>query len=175
MAPKDRSAAFVLVAGVVLSAVTLVSYLHFAPGPRALTASPPPPPQGQAPPTQTAKIFPAPPAREEEEKPNPGVPPGPSAAPGASAPAAPKLPPAPPAAKVPAALTKAPTRLSLEVYELTPATFAAWRDYLAGDPKGRLWERIPWRTTLWDAVVDAHAQDRPILLEIHGGNALGRC
>jgi hypothetical protein len=77
--------------------------------------------------------------------------------------------------KAPAALVKAPTQLTLAAYELTPATFTAWRDYLLGDPRGRLWERIAWRTSLWDGVVDAHAEDRPILLEIHGGNALGRC
>ena len=76
---------------------------------------------------------------------------------------------------VPAALVKPPTRLTLEAYALTPDTFLAWKNYLAGDPKSRLWERIPWRTNLWDAVIDAHEQDRPILLEIHGGNALGRC
>jgi hypothetical protein len=79
------------------------------------------------------------------------------------------------ATAVPAALVRAPTRLSLEAYELTPATFAAWRDYLVGEPAGRLWERIAWRTTLWDAIVDSHEQGKPILLEVHGGNALGHC
>jgi hypothetical protein len=80
-----------------------------------------------------------------------------------------------PGPQVPAALRKPPTRLALEAYELTPATFLAWKDYVLGDPRNRLWQRIAWRTTLWDAVVDAHEQDKPILLEIHGGNALGRC
>jgi hypothetical protein len=65
--------------------------------------------------------------------------------------------------------------LALEAYELTPATFRAWKDYVLGDPRQRLWQRIAWRTNLWDAVVDAHEQDKPILLEVHGGNALGRC
>jgi hypothetical protein len=75
----------------------------------------------------------------------------------------------------PSALVKPPTRLALEAYELTPETFLAWKNFIAGDPKSHFWERIAWRTTLWDAVVDAHEQDKPILLEIHGGNALGRC
>lgn len=79
------------------------------------------------------------------------------------------------ATAVPAALGRAPNRLSLEAYDLSPATFAAWRDYLLGDPAGRLWERIAWRTTLWDAIVDSHEQGKPILLEVHGGNALGHC
>jgi hypothetical protein len=105
----------------------------------------------------------------------PASPPPPAHSQAAATPSAAPPPPALSAAKVPTALTKAPTRLSLEAYELTPATFASWRDYIAGDARGRLWQRIPWRTTLWDAVADAHAQDRPILLEIHGGNALGRC
>lgn len=77
--------------------------------------------------------------------------------------------------QLPAALRKPPTRLALEAYELTPATFHAWKDYVLGAPRDRLWQRIAWRTTLWDAVVDAHEQNKPILLEIHGGNALGRC
>src|SRR3954447_3433297 len=36
--------------------------------------------------------------------------------------------PAPLGKEVPAALVKAPTRLALEKYELTPATFLSWRD-----------------------------------------------
>jgi hypothetical protein len=86
-----------------------------------------------------------------------------------------QIPTDPAQTKVPTALVTAPTRLALAKYDLRPATFQPWKDYLAGDPKGRAWERVPWHTTLWDAVADAQAQDRPILLEIHGGNALGRC
>jgi hypothetical protein len=98
-----------------------------------------------------------------------------AAAPEATPPAPAPVPAAAVEAKVPAALVKAPTQLALAAYELTPGTFLAWKNYLAGDAKSRFWERIAWRTNLWDAVVDAHTQDRPILLEVHGGNALGRC
>src|SRR5205823_1180173 len=45
------------------------------------------------------------------------------------------------AATVPAALVNAPRQLSLEAYELTPATFDPWRDYVTGDPKDQLWQR----------------------------------
>jgi hypothetical protein len=86
-----------------------------------------------------------------------------------------KVPAAPEDGRVPAALREPPARLALEAYELTPATFLAWKDYVLGDPRNRLWQKVAWRTTLWDAVVDAHEQDKPILLVIHGGNALGRC
>ncbi len=147
MASQDRTGAFALAGGVVLSLVTLTVY--------ALSGS-----------DESVSLS----------LPGPQAPAAP--APDEKAPAAlarVKVSAAPEDGQSPAALRKPPTRLALEAYELTPATFLAWKDYVLGDPRNRLWQRIAWRTTLWDAVVDAHEQDKPILLEIHGGNALGRC
>lgn len=35
------------------------------------------------------------------------------------------------------------------------------------------WRRIPWRSTLWRAVVDAHREKKPILLWAMNGHPLG--
>ncbi len=146
MSTKEKAVAVVLAGGAALCMLTLIAYSQFA---------------GDG-------VQPRP-ARSPERA---AVPPGAAKAP---APLLGEKAPAPLGKEVPTALVTAPTRLALETYELTPATFFSWRDYLAGDPKDRLWARIAWRTNLWDGVIDAHEEGKPILLEIHGGNALGRC
>ncbi len=35
------------------------------------------------------------------------------------------------------------------------------------------WEGIPWKPTFWEAVVEANAKDRPILLWAMNGHPLG--
>lgn len=35
------------------------------------------------------------------------------------------------------------------------------------------WQQIPWRTTFWEAVLEAQATDRPILLWTMNGHPLG--
>jgi hypothetical protein len=41
-------------------------------------------------------------------------------------------------------------------------------------PKKRdlVWTKVPWRATLWDAVIDANAKKKPILLWAMNGHAL---
>ena len=56
---------------------------------------------------------------------------------------------------------------------LTPATLDAWRDYIR--PKGRelQWQRIGWRPSLWQGVLDAHDLRKPILLWAMNGHPMG--
>src|SRR5438270_4437064 len=116
MASQDSTGAFALAGGVALSLVTLTVYSLS--GSDKSVSLPIPGPQ-------------APAARAPDEK-----------APAALARV--KVPAAPGDGQIPAALRKPPTRLALEAYELTPATFIAWKDYVRGDPRNRLWQRIAW-------------------------------
>jgi hypothetical protein len=56
--------------------------------------------------------------------------------------------------------------------ELTEANYPKWRDHVS--PKN--WEfsyrRIPWRTSYWEAVVEAQAKEKPILLWTMNGHPL---
>ena len=56
--------------------------------------------------------------------------------------------------------------------ELTDANYAKWRDHVLP----RNWElscrRIPWRTSFWEAVIEAQARDKPILLWTMNGHPL---
>src|SRR5438445_317055 len=121
---KDRTAVLALGGGVALCAVALIAYSQFGEDGQG-TRSGPAPQQAHVP--RGATKVPA--AQAQALRPVSGG-----------------------AATVPAALVNAPRQLSLERYELTPATFFAWRDYVAGSPKDQLWQRIAWRASLWDAV-----------------------
>jgi hypothetical protein len=57
--------------------------------------------------------------------------------------------------------------------ELTPATYVRWRDYLRPGEKDLAYKSIPWRAGYWDAVVEAQAKDKPILLWAMNGHPLG--
>jgi hypothetical protein len=56
---------------------------------------------------------------------------------------------------------------------LTDATYAKWRDYLLPAEKDLAYRSIPWRASYWDAVVEAQAKDKPILLWAMNGHPLG--
>ena len=56
--------------------------------------------------------------------------------------------------------------------ELNDQTYARWRDYIRPKPEEINWEEIPWRATLWDAVVEAQQQEKPILLWAMNGHPL---
>jgi hypothetical protein len=57
--------------------------------------------------------------------------------------------------------------------ELTDASYARWRDYLLPAPKDLAYKSIPWRASFWEAVVEAQAADKPILLWAMNGHPLG--
>ena len=40
------------------------------------------------------------------------------------------------------------------------------------DKADRAWTAVPWRTTLWDAVIEAHRLKKPLLLWAMNGHAL---
>jgi hypothetical protein len=56
--------------------------------------------------------------------------------------------------------------------ELNDQTLAKWRDHIHPKPEEVSWEEIPWRTTLWDAVVEAQEREKPILLWAMNGHPL---
>jgi hypothetical protein len=57
--------------------------------------------------------------------------------------------------------------------DLTDANYARWRNYLLPSQKDLAYKAIPWRASFWDAVVEAQAKDKPILLWAMNGHPLG--
>jgi hypothetical protein len=58
------------------------------------------------------------------------------------------------------------------VPELNDHTYAKWRDHVRPRAEEVNWQEVPWRATLWDAVVEAQRQDKPILLWAMNGHPL---
>lgn len=56
--------------------------------------------------------------------------------------------------------------------ELTGETFPKWRDYLLPKGEDLAYRVIPWRASFWEAVVEAQAQEKPILLWAMNGHPL---
>ena len=56
--------------------------------------------------------------------------------------------------------------------ELTGANYAKWRDHVLPRNWELSYRRIPWRTSFWDAVVEAQEKDKPILLWTMNGPPL---
>jgi len=56
--------------------------------------------------------------------------------------------------------------------ELTDANYAKWRDHVLPKNWELSYRRIPWRTSFWDAVIEAQARDKPILLWAMNGHPL---
>ena len=56
--------------------------------------------------------------------------------------------------------------------ELTDATFDAVRDSILPSKDEERWREIPWRTSTWDAVVEATATEKPVLLWAMNGHPL---
>ncbi len=55
---------------------------------------------------------------------------------------------------------------------LTTENAAAVRDRVLPTAAEGAWQRIPWRTSLWAAAVEAQEKDRPILLWAMNGHPL---
>jgi hypothetical protein len=62
---------------------------------------------------------------------------------------------------------------SVRAQDLTDATYTKLRDYLLPAEKDLAYKAIPWRASYWDAVVEAQAKDKPILLWAMNGHPLG--
>jgi len=56
---------------------------------------------------------------------------------------------------------------------LDTRSFAALRSCILPRPEELRWQEVPWRTTLWEAVEEAQAADKPILLWAMNGHPLG--
>jgi hypothetical protein len=56
--------------------------------------------------------------------------------------------------------------------DLTDATYERWRDFVLPKPNELGYRSIAWRTSFWDAVVEAQNQDKPILLWAMNGHPL---
>jgi len=56
--------------------------------------------------------------------------------------------------------------------ELTDTNYAKWRNHVLPKNWELSYRRIPWRTSFWDAVIEAQARDKPILLWAMNGHPL---
>ena len=56
--------------------------------------------------------------------------------------------------------------------ELPDANYARWRDHVLPRNWELSYRKIPWRTSFWDAVIEAQARDKPILLWAMNGHPL---
>jgi hypothetical protein len=56
--------------------------------------------------------------------------------------------------------------------ELNDHTYARWRDHVRAKPAELSWEEVPWRSTFWDAVVEAQQRDMPVLVWAMNGHPL---
>ena len=61
---------------------------------------------------------------------------------------------------------------ALAPQDLTDATFEKWHAAVIPAKEELAWREIPWRPAFWDAVVEAQAADKPILLWAMNGHPL---
>ncbi len=57
--------------------------------------------------------------------------------------------------------------------ELTDKSYDGVRDAILPTKQEMGWKAIPWKSTLWDAVVQAQKDDKPILLWTMNGHPMG--
>ena len=62
--------------------------------------------------------------------------------------------------------------LALQAAPERPVDVDATLAYVLPDKADRAWQKVPWRATLWDAVIEAHEAKKPILLWAMNGHAL---
>jgi len=58
---------------------------------------------------------------------------------------------------------------------LTAQNYEKYRDLILPGARERGWEKIPWRGSFWEGLVEAQKADKPILLWSYGGDPLGSC
>ena len=56
--------------------------------------------------------------------------------------------------------------------ELTDQNRAALHAYIRPKPEEVRWREIPWRTSLWEGILEAQAKERPILFWTMDGHPL---
>ena len=61
---------------------------------------------------------------------------------------------------------------SLRAQELTDASYEKWRDHVLPKTWEVAYQKIPWRPSFWEAVIEAQEKDKPILLWAMNGHPL---
>jgi hypothetical protein len=56
---------------------------------------------------------------------------------------------------------------------LSERSYTKLRDYVLPDEREDAWRKIEWKSTFWDAVVEAQKAEKPILLWAMNGHPLG--
>lgn len=62
--------------------------------------------------------------------------------------------------------------LALLSQELTEKNYDTLRAQILPSKQEMAWKAIPWRSTLWDGLVDAQKEDKPILVWAMNGHPL---
>ncbi|MCC6151136.1 MAG: hypothetical protein IT461_12865 [Planctomycetes bacterium] len=57
--------------------------------------------------------------------------------------------------------------------DLTEKNYKQIRDSILPQPEEVEWRAIGWRNTLWDGVIDAQKEDKPVLLYAMNGHPFG--
>ncbi|MCA8925986.1 MAG: hypothetical protein KDD82_29540 [Planctomycetes bacterium] len=63
--------------------------------------------------------------------------------------------------------------LAQDAPRLTERTYAQLRDYVLPDKEEERWRNVDWKSSYWDAVVEAQKAKKPILLWAMNGHPLG--
>ena len=56
---------------------------------------------------------------------------------------------------------------------LTLQTLDTWRALIMPDAADNRWREIPWRSSLWQAVLDAQIEGKPLLIWVMNGHPMG--
>jgi hypothetical protein len=62
--------------------------------------------------------------------------------------------------------------LALLAQDLTDKTYDRLRDQILPSKQESAWKAIPWRSTLWDGLLDAQKEDKPLLVWAMNGHPL---
>lgn len=61
----------------------------------------------------------------------------------------------------------------LQAPDVSDSNYSSLKSMLSPPAEEFAWRQIPWRPTLWEAVLDARRDDKPILLWAMNGHPLG--
>jgi hypothetical protein len=68
--------------------------------------------------------------------------------------------------------TSAAVAAEFQEGELTDVNYTKWRDHVLPRNWELSYRRIPWRSSFWEAVIEAQEKDKPILLWAMNGHPL---
>jgi hypothetical protein len=66
-------------------------------------------------------------------------------------------------------------RAAAQTEKLTPENFTKYRDLIEVKKGERGWDQIAWKSTFFEALVEAQKQDRPIFFWIYEGDPRKGC